>query len=159
MHVIAAVEGDRGVVPSHRWQVTCKWVVLTLMPVRAGQQSSEPNCEIGSRYTAERPERRKRPRTHLRWQVDLLAVNEAGIVESVTRDLSSIGFYCCAPVPFVPGARMTCILKVPTYHPKYTDRLLPLECQIHIVRVDPADEQGFYGLGCEIDDYRFLHIL
>jgi hypothetical protein len=102
------------------------------------------------------PERRKRVRTRLSWQVALLALSNAQTVESKTLDLSSCGFYCKSPVPVAPGSRMTCILRVPAYHPERSDSILSLECKVRIVRVEPADDEGCFGFGCEIEDYRFL---
>jgi hypothetical protein len=87
--------------------------------------------------------------------VALLALRDAEVVESSTRDLSSNGFYCCSPVPAAPGDRMVCILRVPAYHPERADAILSLECRVRIVRIEPVD--GYFGLGCEIEDYRFLH--
>ena len=126
------------------------------MPVTSLEHVSTPEKggKAAVRHTAERAERRKRARTNL--QLDLLVLRETGAIESATRDLSSKGFYCSSPVPFLPGERMVCLLKVPTYHPERSGHMLSLECQVRIVRVDPPDEQGFYGLGCQIDEYRFL---
>jgi len=84
-------------------------------------------------------------------------MSEAETIKSSTRDLSSNGFYCNSPVPLVPGARMVCILKVPAYHPERADAMLSLECRVRVVRVEPSEDEGLYGLGCEIEDYRLLH--
>ena len=130
------------------------------MPVRLLEQLpvNKENSNGRDSHALGRPERRKRVRTRLRWQVALLAMSDAEMIESSTRDLSSKGFYCNSPVPFVPGARMVCILKVPAYHPEKVDAILSLECKVRIVRVEPSGDEGFYGLGCEIEDYRLLHI-
>jgi len=79
-------------------------------------------------------------------------------ISSTTRDLSSKGFYCSSPVPFAPGERMACILKVPAYHPEKADTMLSLECRVRIVRIDEPGDGANYGLGCEIEDFRFLHM-
>jgi hypothetical protein len=101
-------------------------------------------------------ERRRRVRLALRWRVDLLVLSETGAIETTTRDLSSKGFYCWSTVPFVPGERMSCILKVPAHHPEAGGQTLSLECQVRVARVDSANGDGLYGLGCEITDYRLL---
>ena len=126
------------------------------MPVKLPEQFPVSKERVS--HATGRPERRKRVRTRLRWQVALLALSEAEAIESWTRDLSSNGFYCNSPVPFVPGARMVCILKAPAYHPERAEAIFSLECRVRIVRVERSDDEGSYGLGCEIEDYRFLHI-
>ena len=142
------------------WQTTCIEDSTILMPAKSVGHLpvSKDAHEIVVRPAVGQPERRRRVRTRLHWQVDLLVLSETGVIETATRDLNSNGFYCCSPVPFVPGERMLCILKVPAYNPEQVDSILPLECQVRIVRVDPVNGDGFYGLGCEINDYRFLHI-
>src|SRR5262245_30650707 len=102
------------------------------------------------------PERRKRVRTRLHWQVALWALSQADPIESLTRDLSSDGFYCSSRVPFVPGERVACIIKVPVYDSERADAVVSLKCRIRIVRVELSDDEGLYGLGCEIEDYRLL---
>ena len=37
------------------------------------------------------------------------------------------------------------------------DCILSIECQVRIVRIEPPNKDGFYGLGCEINDYRLSH--
>ncbi len=128
------------------------------MPVSSVEQPPVPALEATPQHTAERPERRKRIRTRLHWQLDLLVLDHPGVIESATRDLSSRGLYCYSPVPLVSGERIVCILKIPTHHPEGIARVLPLECQIQVVRVEAADDQGLYGIACEIVDYRFLAI-
>lgn len=108
--------------------------------------------------TAKRPERRKRVRARLHWQVHLQAVDRMQAIESTTRDISSNGFYCSSPVPFVQGERTVCVVKVPAYSPGWEGLMLSLECKVRITRVEPGEDNGSYGLGCEIEDYRFLHI-
>jgi len=102
-------------------------------------------------------ERRKRTRMRLRWRVDLLVLNATGAIETVTRDLSSCGFYCWSPISFVVGDRMTCILTAPAHCREKPDCILSIECQVRIVRTEPPNKDGFYGLGCEINDYRLSH--
>jgi len=127
------------------------------MPAKVVEQAlaSCAEREVRVRQSAERIERRHRVRTHVHWQVELPAMGLAGIIHSTTRDLSSRGFCCDSPVPFTPGEHIFCKLKVPAYHPERSDWTLSLECQVRIARVAPADHDGTYILGCEIEDYRF----
>ena len=78
------------------------------------------------------------------------------MVETVTQDLSSDGFYCYSHAVFVPGEIRTCTLGVPTYHPNGGDRVRPVLCRVRIVRVEALGSEGLYGLGCRIEDYRFM---
>jgi len=104
---------------------------------------------------AGRVERRRWVRTRLHWHVQFFGLGETGNVETTTQNLSSQGFYCISPVPSVPGERFICTLKVPAHQPDSADRLLSMECQVRILRVDPAE--GSYGFACQIEEYQFLH--
>jgi hypothetical protein len=53
---------------------------------------------------------------------------------------------------------MICILKIPANLPGRPDWILSLECRVRVIRVEPAQENGIYGIGFEIEDYRFIHI-
>jgi hypothetical protein len=44
---------------------------------------------------------------------------------------------------------------VPAHRPQAPGGLLLVKCRVRIVRVDAPDSQGFYGVGCRIEDYRF----
>jgi len=130
------------------------------MPIKFSEPSlvHEERHETSVSPEAERPERRKRVRSRLHWQVHLPALDGMQAIESTTRDVSSNGFYCSSPVPFVPGERMVCVVKVPAYSPAREDWMLSLECKVRIARVEPVGDEGCYGLGCEIEDHRFLHV-
>src|SRR5688572_29644894 len=83
-----------------------------------------------------RVERRRWVRTRLHWHVQFFGLGETGNVETTTQNLSSQGFYCISPVPSVPGERYICTMKVPAHQPDSADRLLSMECQVRILRVD-----------------------
>ena len=102
-----------------------------------------------------RPERRKRGRIQVHWPIwfrDPTGTTE--IVESVTSDLSSDGFYFLTRTPFGSGEFRMCTLGVPTNQPWSIERVLLVECKIKIIRVHSHGE-GLYGVGCRIQDYWF----
>ena len=101
-------------------------------------------------------ERRKRSRAKVNWPVRFLLPGGIDTLETVTQDLSSQGFYCLMKVPLAAGERVTCILALPGHFPAGPEWML-LECKAQIVRVETLDESEFYGVGCRIEDYRFLH--
>jgi PilZ domain len=109
--------------------------------------------ELAVMESAYHPERRKRARTQVHWRVLLLREGDAeGIVDTVTQNLSSSGFYCFSPVPLTPGESLLCTLKVPAYDPKGEERTLTLECTVVVTRAETAAD-GFYGIACHIEDY------
>src|SRR4051812_27968784 len=61
-------------------------------------------------------ERRKRVRTRLHWPV-LMFCDKPGseAIESVTRDLSSSGFFCLMRGPLTEGEYLVCSIKIPTH--------------------------------------------
>jgi hypothetical protein len=100
-------------------------------------------------------ERRKRPRLHVRWPIRILRSDALDPEETVTHDLSSEGCYFIAKGAFVPGQTRTCILSMPS-HDQHGVRLLPIECQVRVIRVETLAADGSLGIGCRIEDYRFL---
>ncbi len=122
---------------------------LEPFPVYVG--TSESDDPVATR----RRERRKRQRTHLHWPVRLFRNSGEGVVETTTRNLSSDGFYCTTTVEFTLGEPMHCILRLPAHDPG--GQMLSLQCRVHVVRVDPANGDGLYGLACRIEDYHFVH--
>ena len=100
-------------------------------------------------------ERRKRVRIQVHWPLRFHNGKSMEAPETLTRDLSSGGFYCLTKMPFVPGEFRTCTLGVPTNYPRSTERLLSVECKVQVVRVQ-AEADGLFGVGFRIDDYRFL---
>ena len=102
------------------------------------------------------PERRKRTRNNLHWSVLLFRNDGADAVESLTRDLSSSGFYCVTGVAFAPGERLICALSIPTHDPNGKQLELRLECKARVMRVEPQGADGAFGLACQIEDYHFI---
>ena len=102
-------------------------------------------------------ERRRRTRVQVHWPVCFIRPGTADIVETVTHDLSSDGFYCLANTAFVPGEIRECTLGVPMHRPHSGDRVRPVLCRVRVIRVEALGEDGTYGLGCRIEDYRFIN--
>jgi len=105
--------------------------------------------------TAYRSERRKRARTKVHWSILLFPDQSCEAVETVTRDLSSSGFYCLTRIPFTCGEVLFCSLQVPTYEPFNSARTLALECRARVVRSEPGEANGLCGIACQIEDYQF----
>jgi PilZ domain len=110
-----------------------------------------PNL-IGSYEPGEVTERRRRARTRVRWQVRFLQGEDVSGFLTTTQNLSSEGFYCLSPVLLRPGDRTLCILEVPT---NQSSGILLLKCKAQVIRVEPVNPDGFYGVGCHIEDYWF----
>jgi hypothetical protein len=136
------------------WQTTCTEIIVLTRDNPFASSAHVNMDQVPVFWRAGSTERRKRTRIRLHWPVDLFASRDRKGIETVTRDLSSRGFYCLSPVPFIPGERMLCILKAPAHTHEKPDCVLPIECQVRIVHVEPANSDGFYGLGCEINDYK-----
>ena len=100
-------------------------------------------------------ERRRRARSHVHWAVLLFRDHGGDVVESLTRNLSSNGFYCLSEVAFTPGERLICALKIPSHDPKGKHLEQRLECRVRVLRVEPHNPEGMVGLACQIEDYHF----
>jgi len=102
------------------------------------------------------PERRKRTRVQVHWQLCFYLPESTETVNAVTQDLSSDGFYCQANSVFIPGELRICTLHVPTHDPNERDFVRPVLCRVRVIRVEALAEQGLYGVGCRIEDYSFV---
>jgi len=98
-------------------------------------------------------DRRRRVRSSVHWP---LAISSAsiGAAEAVTENLSSDGFLFRCGEPLSAGEMLTCTLSVPA-HPHREEGVSLLECTARVVRVEGPDENGLYGAGCHIQEYRF----
>jgi hypothetical protein len=99
-------------------------------------------------------ERRRRTRTQVHWRLYFWGGPLTEALETVTQDLSSDGFYCFSRIPFIPGEQLVCMLRIPAHRLDRSDQGAELECQVQVVRVDPVSEDGHFGIGCKIEDYR-----
>jgi hypothetical protein len=126
---------------------------LELFPAYPGPR--KPAVLDIDRDVERRSERRGRIRTTVHWPVRFFRNHTGEAVETLTQDLSSGGFYCLSPTPFVLGERLVCVLRVPTHRPGGKEADQTLECKVQVMRVDPAVQEEFYGIACRIEDYRF----
>jgi hypothetical protein len=100
------------------------------------------------------PERRQRARTRLHLPLVIFrAGSAASAVESMTRDLSSSGFYCMSRVQFTIGEQLICSLKLPTHDPAGRHLERNLECTVRVMRVIPQESGSLFGIACRIEDY------
>jgi hypothetical protein len=99
-------------------------------------------------------ERRRRTRTRVHWRVRCWGGPLTEALETVTQDLSSDGFYCFSRIPFLPGEKLVCMLRIPAHRLDRSDLEAELECQVRVVRIEPLSEEGVFGIGCRIEDYR-----
>jgi len=104
-------------------------------------------------------ERRKRVRTRLHWPV-LMFRNRPGsdAIESVTRDLSSSGFFCLMRVQLIEGEWLVCSIKIPTHDPHGKHMERTLECRVQVLRVVSQESPDSFGVACRIEDYHLSHI-
>src|SRR5262249_13559392 len=98
------------------------------------------------------PERRKRQRLPLHWNVYLFPGADASPLLSWTKDLSSSGFYCFVDKPFSPGEEKYCHIIIPPQGTSVPAASTSLHCRILILRVE-AHSNGMYGLACRIEEY------
>ena len=101
-------------------------------------------------------ERRRRARAKVQWRVWFWGGALTEPVETVTGNLSSGGFYCTSRVPFVPGETLSCKLRIPGYHIEVSADW-ELACRVQVIRVEPADGDGQFGMACRIEDYRVAY--
>lgn len=101
-------------------------------------------------------DRRRRSRMQVHWPVIFSDGATNGALESVTHDLSSGGFYCVASAALIPGEMRTCMLAIPAHHRNSGDHMVQVYCKVRVIRVEALAESGMYGIGCRIEDYRFL---
>lgn len=98
-------------------------------------------------------ERRKRVRTRLHWSVSLYRSSDPeDVVETVTQNLSSSGFYCLTGGELMVGEQFLCAIRIPTHDPRGRQTERTLECRVQVMRVSPHESGGF-GVACRIEDY------
>jgi hypothetical protein len=97
-------------------------------------------------------ERRRYERLPLRLPVRL---SRSGVMVSagVTENVSSQGFYCVSPDPFVLGDRLQAVLLLPAHNLNQSEMRVCLTCQAHVVRLDSTWLGPGFGIGCRIETY------
>lgn len=109
------------------------------------------------RTPAVEAERRRRTRLQVHWPVCFRGDSLAAEVRTTTSNLSSDGFYCISQIPLAPGAVLTCELNIPAYGPDFPHQELSLECLVRIVRIDSPNDDGHFGIACQITDFHLAH--
>ena len=130
-------------------------VVLILWSLRF-QPSLSPQMRSGeamNKGSPGQPERRRRTRAAVHWQVHWHNVEHLGTVISTTEDLSSGGLCCAVPFRLVAGEIRTCTLQMPTHYSTKDTQVCSLECRMRVVWVTETDQPDTYRAGCQIEDY------
>jgi hypothetical protein len=125
-----------------------------MSPTRAEAKVEYPGIQNIRRGVPKTIERRGRIRRQAKWFVAIWAPKMSAPVEALTTNLSSDGFHCLSPVPLEPGEIVACTLTIPeiSIQPCGPRRLL--ECQVRIVRLEPPNKEGDFGIGCRIENFR-----
>jgi len=130
---------------------------FTRMPSTSAEAlSTFPDVRPGRATVLGARERRRRARVQVHWPLFFLLPDVTRSIETVTENLSSDGFYCVANRAFVPGEVLSCVLSVPTHNPNGGEQIRAVRCWIRVIRVESLTEDGSYGVGCRIEDYRFV---
>jgi hypothetical protein len=93
-------------------------------------------------------ERRKSERLPLRLPVRFMRVSSNSFF---TENISSDGFYCISPDPFMPGDRLEVELLLPAHNPGRCEKRVRLNCQVQVVRIDSTWLGPGFGIGCRIE--------
>jgi len=95
-------------------------------------------------------ERRRRARATLHWIVYMKRPSLETQVRAETLNLSSDGFYCLAPRPFLAGETLECTIVLPPSDHGEEERRL--SGRATVLRVEPAGAPQF-GIACRLEDY------
>lgn len=102
-------------------------------------------------------DRRKRARAQVHWPLSFILADTPELVQTATHDLSSDGFYCIVNARFVPGEIMDCMLALPAPGRVGCTGASLVLCKVRVIRVAVMAEGDFYGVGCQLIDYRFVN--
>jgi hypothetical protein len=105
--------------------------------------------------TGDEPDRRRRPRLRLAYQVRLYQLGEEVVrVETKTEDLSCEGFFCISERGFTPHETIECELVIPSDKPgQPAEHDMVLRCRAEVVRVVPQGRGTTFGVACRFADY------
>jgi hypothetical protein len=139
------------------WNVTCSFLAAGMPTSRRFDLDAilygSPQMQA-SPSRQELHDRRRRPRIPARWKVYLSRESDAYRIETVTRDLSSEGFYCWIPEPILPGQTLSCMLMMPSLG-SFGEQIC-LKGKIQVMRLENVKEG--YGIGCQIQEYNIVTI-
>lgn len=110
-------------------------------------------------FDARGNDRRGRVRVALQCPVQLSRAGNGSVLTSITRDVSSAGFYCFSSESFVPGERLDCTLVIPTPIGGFPEERLCLQCRVEVARVEPLGPGGGAGIACRIVDYTVIRLV
>jgi len=97
-------------------------------------------------------ERRKYERLPLRLPVRL-SRGGASASSGVTENISSQGFYCVFPDPFVLGDQLQVVLLLPAHNLDHGEMRVCLTGQAQVVRIDSTWMGPGFGIGCQFEAY------
>ncbi len=138
--------------------VLLRRVVLTLMSTNLTKLPPDPIRETGAPASLVwHQERRRRVRVQVHWPVYFWGGRFSEVIESVTQDLSCDGFYCLSKVPFIPGETLNCHIKMPPHQRSGQEPPRVLDCRIRVVRIEPRSSEGYFGVGCRMEEYRLVY--
>ena len=75
-------------------------------------------------------------------------------MESITKNLSTEGFYCITSESFKLGERLQCMIVIPGGGNFGLESSVGLECHVTVRRMEKLPS-GF-GIGCHIEDYSLV---
>lgn len=94
-------------------------------------------------------DRRRRTRLALSLTVYLTRPGRSQPLSAKTKNISSEGFYCVVEEPFVLGESVHCTIIVPTFDPRVPDKMMGLDCQTEVVRIEFVGT-AMYGVAFHI---------
>lgn len=124
-----------------------------MSPTRAEAKIEYAGIQNIRRGSPKTIERRRRIRRQAKWPVSIWAPNTTAPVETFTTDLSSDGFHCLSPVPLEPDEIVASTLTIPEISIQPGGPRRVLECQVRIVRLEPPNKDGDFGIGCRIENF------
>src|SRR5579871_4518325 len=120
------------------------------------QKSHQPEAAFND-AVVQKIERRSRPRVALQWVVHVSRAGGKHPVASLTRNVSSHGFYCVVEEPLESGERVECTVVIPIPKSARADEVLWLKCQARVLRVEPAAADTAFGAAFQIEEYSVVH--
>jgi hypothetical protein len=116
---------------------------------------SPTNTEFFEPLTGRTPERRKRRRVAVQWQLRIWK-SPQDCLFTRTVNISTDGFYCLSPEPLTPGDALIAILEIPQVGAAQDYRALLLRCEISVLRVETLIGSSSCGIAGKILNYSVL---